>query len=89
MARLQTGKSTPVEPDDLGVDRLEFEPAKGGLVSHVSMKTKGDKYGPSYKRETAVHTKLADAVGTMKKHLAGHFGKPESHKKESSSMKRK
>lgn len=64
---------------------VEFRPAKGGLVSETRMAEKGDKFGPSFKRETGIHP----SIGHAKRHLDMLFGKNVgAGKKKSDSIKK-
>ncbi len=62
---------------------ISFKPATGGMISESRHRTNGDKFGPDYKHETAVHPSIGHAV----RHLKTSMGKAMGKKKNESMKK--
>lgn len=69
------------------IDSIDFKPATGGLISTTRRMSKGGKFGPDYKSETAVHPSLDHAVRHMKKTFGESLSKKKKEK-EPMSMKK-
>lgn len=80
------GDNTPVKGE---LQDVTFRPAKGGLISETSHKVKGGKFGPDYKRETAVHGSLGHAMRHMKDVFGSGGGSPAKKKREKGASMRK
>ncbi len=57
---------TVASPDSGQLDEVSFRPATGGLISETRRKSKNGDFGSDYKRETAVHSNIGQAVRHLK-----------------------
>jgi hypothetical protein len=60
------------------VEHLSFRPAKGGVISELSMRTKRSGQGGGgmhdYESETTVHPTMEHAKAHLEKHMGDCFG---------------